>query len=320
MGGVTSAQPLNSAYVSQIFYGLIEPIRRGEDMISRAIGTVTLIMLCIAASTVSIYGQNAIESYDIVYRNLNGRELMLDISRPQPEGVARPAIVFLCGNGWGYDKSINRGQFSYALDLAVANGYVGVTVDYSSTRENLYHRPVGIFPAQVHDVKSAVRFLKANAKKFDIDPSRIGVVGFSSGANLALMLAFTRTTDGLEGVDDYLQYSSAVQAVVNFSAATDLVSWNMEPYVSAYIGGSLESKPDLFKKASPVVYVHPGTPPVLTIHGDSDTAVPPEQAFLLDRKMREVGAPHTLVIKADYRHTFDFDAKVWDFLDNALKN
>jgi acetyl esterase/lipase len=276
-------------------------------------------MFCLATSTILIYGQNAIESYDIVYRNVNGRELMLDISGPQPEGVARPAVVFLCGNGWGYDKSINRGQFSYALDLAVANGYVGVTVDYSSTVETLYHRPLGIFPAQVYDVKSAVRFLRANAKKFDIDPSRIGVVGFSSGANLALMLAFTRTTDGLEGVDDYLQYSSAVQAVVNFSAATDLVSWNMEPYVSAYIGGSLESKAELFKKASPVEYIWSGTPPVLTIHGDSDTAVLPEQAFLLDRRMREVGAPHTLIIKPGYSHAFDFNETVWDFLDKALK-
>jgi acetyl esterase/lipase len=289
-------------------------------MTTRVFTTVAFVMSCIATSAVSLYGQNGIESYDIVYRNVNGRELMLDISRPLPEGVARPAIVFLCGNGWGYDKSINRGQFSYALDLAVAKGYVGVTVDYSSTVENLYHRALGIFPAQVYDVKSAVRFLRANAKKFDIDPSRIGVVGFSSGANLALMLAFTRTTDGLDGVDDYLQYSSAVQAVVNFSAATDLVSWNMEPYVSAYIGGSLESQPELFRKASPVEYIRPGTPPVLTIHGDSDTAVLPEQAFLLDRKMREVGAPHTLIIKAGYRHSFDFDETVWDFLDKALKN
>jgi acetyl esterase/lipase len=289
-------------------------------MTTRAFTAVVFVMSCIAISTVSIYGQNAIEAYDLVYRNANGRELMLDISRPQPEGIGRPAIVFLCGNGWGYDKSINRGQFSYALDLAVANGYVGVTVDYSSVVENFYHRALGIFPAQVYDVKGAIRFLRANAKKFDIDPSRIGVVGFSSGANLALMLAFTRPTDGLEGVDDYLQYSSAVQAVVNFSAATDLVSWNMEPYVSAYIGGSLESQPELFRKASPVEYIRPGTPPVLTIHGDSDTAVLPEQAFLLDRKMREVGVPHTLIIKAGYRHAFDFDETVWDFLGKALKN
>jgi hypothetical protein len=139
-----------------------------------------------AVSAVAVNAQNANESYDIVYRNTNGRELMLDISRPLSEGVARPAIVFLCGNGWGYDKSINREQFSYALDLAVANGYIGVTVDYSSTVENPYHRALGIFPSQVYDVKSAIRFLRANAKRFDIDPSRIGVVGFSSGAILRL--------------------------------------------------------------------------------------------------------------------------------------
>src|SRR4030042_996460 len=117
-------------------------------MITRAITAGAFVMSCIATPT-AIFGQNAIEAYDIVYRNANGRELMLDISRPQPEGIDRPAIVYLCGNGWGYDKSINRGQFSYALDLAVANGYVGVTVDYSSAVENLYHRALGTFPEQV---------------------------------------------------------------------------------------------------------------------------------------------------------------------------
>jgi acetyl esterase/lipase len=287
-------------------------------MITRVSAAVAFVMSCIGISAVALYAQNANELYDIVYRNTNGRELMLDISRPQPEGVARPAIVFLCGNGWGYDKSINREQFSFALDLAVANGYVGVTVDYSSTVENPYHRALGIFPWQVYDVKSAIRFLRANAKSFDIDPSRIGVVGFSSGANLALMLAFTRPTDGLEGVDDYLQYSSAVQAVVNFSAVSDLVSWDLEPYVSAYIGGSLDSRPELFRRASPVEYIWPGTPPVLTIHGDKDAAVLPEQAFLLDRKMKEVGARHTLIMRAGYGHGFDFDETVWNFLDKVL--
>jgi hypothetical protein len=74
-------------------------------MTTRVFTTVVFVMSCIATSAVSLYGQNAIESYDIVYRNVNGRELMLDISRPLPEGVARPAIVFLGGHGWGYDKS-----------------------------------------------------------------------------------------------------------------------------------------------------------------------------------------------------------------------
>jgi dienelactone hydrolase len=142
--------------------------------------------------------------------------------RPQPVGVAKPAVVFLCGNAWGYDKTLNRERFWYALDLANQKGYVGVTVDYSASVKNSNRRPVGIFPAQVHDVKSAIRFLRVNAARYDIDPARIGVVGFSSGGNLALLLGLTVPADGLEGQGDNLQYFSAVQAVVNLAGATDL--------------------------------------------------------------------------------------------------
>jgi acetyl esterase/lipase len=293
---------------------------RGVNMRNQPIRYFSTIVTYLFFSSISIFCQNTIESYDIVYKKINGKELLLDISQPKPEGVIKPAIVFLCGNGWGYDKSINRGQFSYALDLAVEHGYIGVTVDCSSTVENMYHIPQGIFPEQIYDAKSAIRFLRANANKYDIDPQRIGVVGFSSGANLALMLAFTRPTDGLEGKDDNMQYSSAIQAVVNFSAATDLVSWNREPYVSAYIGGSLSSKIELFRKASPINYIREGLPPVLTIHGDSDISVPVKQAYILDEKMKEVNAPHTLVIKPGYGHAFDFDETIWKYLDQKLKN
>ena len=79
---------------------------------------------------------DAIETDSVAYRKVNGRELCLDIKIPKPDGTAKPAVVFLCGNGWGY-YNIDRGQFSYDLDLAVEKGYVGVTVDYSSVKEHI---------------------------------------------------------------------------------------------------------------------------------------------------------------------------------------
>jgi acetyl esterase/lipase len=275
--------------------------------------------LVLLASVASLHGQTAIEMYGVTYRTVNGRELQMDIQRPQPEGVPKPAVVFLCGNGWGYEKAYSREQFWYALDLAAAKGYVAATVDYSSTVENSNRRAIGAFPAQVHDVKSAIRFLRANAGKLDIDAKHIAVVGFSSGGNLALLLGLTQPSDGLEGADEYSAYSSAVQAVVNFSGATDLARWNREPYVSAYLGGTLQGRPEQYKKASPLTYVRPGTPPVLTIHGEKDTAVLPDQAELLDARMKEVGAPHTLIIKPGLGHDFGFDQAVWDFLAKTLK-
>jgi dipeptidyl aminopeptidase/acylaminoacyl peptidase len=136
---------------------------------------------------------------------------------------------------------------------------------------------------------------------------------------LALLLGLTAAADGLEGQDDNLQYSSTVQAVVNLAGATDLVSWNREPYVSAYLGGSLQAKPEQYKKASPINYVKAGTTPILTIHGDKDISVSPDQALLFDARMKEAGAPHTLIIESGRGHTDELDQTVWDFLEKTLK-
>lgn len=265
-----------------------------------------------------MWAQTDIENYGVAYRTVDGKELQMDIQRPQPAGVPKPVIVFLCGNGWGYERTINREYFWYALDLANQNGYVAVTVDYTSSAQNTNDRPIGIFPCQIHDVKSAIRFLKANAGQYDIDPARIGVIGFSSGANLALLLALTVPADGLEGQDDYSQFSSSVQAVVNLSGVTDLASWNREPFVSAYLGGSLQAKPEQYKRASPINYVKPGMAPVLTIHGGKDTVVPPDQALSFDARMKEAGASHTLIFKNDLAHNDEIGKDVWDFLNKYL--
>jgi acetyl esterase/lipase len=280
---------------------------------------IACLSIILFISVASLQAQTNVEAYGVTYKIIGGKELQMDIQRPQPVGVPKPAVVFLCGNGWGYDRTLNREGFWYALDLANEKGYVAATVDYSSSVQNNNGRPIGIFPAQIYDVKSAIRFLRANAKQYDIDPARIAVIGFSSGGNLALLLGLTVPADGLEGQDDNLQYSSSVQAVVNLSGATDLVSWNKEPYVSAYLGGSLQEKPEQYKRASPINYVKPGMAPILTIHGDKDTSVSPDQALLLDARMKEAGAPHTLVIESGRGHTDEIDQTVWDFLDKALK-
>ncbi len=273
----------------------------------------------LSISVASLQAQSYVEMYGVTYRNISGRELQMDIQKPQPVGIPKPAVVFLCGNGFGYYRTLNREQFWYALDLANEHGYVAITVDYSSSMQNSNGRPIGTFPAQIYDVKSAIRFLRANASEYDIDPTRITVVGFSSGGSLALLLGLTVPADGLEGQDDNLQYSSSVKAVVNLSGPTDFVSLSKEPYVIAYLGGSLQANPEQYKAASPINYVKSGTPPVLTMHGQNDTFVSPDQARILDARMKEVGATHTLIIKKGLGHTYDIDQNVWDFLEKALK-
>ncbi len=281
------------------------------------------LLLAASVATLAATAPGAARTDGVVYRTVDGKSLLLDVEQPQPIGVAKPAVVFLCGNGWGYTSTYDRTEFSSGLDLAAARGYVGVTVDYSSTRPNTNGRPTGTFPAQLYDVKSAIRFLRANARRFDIDADRIAVVGHSSGGNLALMLALTRPSDGLEGTDDYDGYSSAVQAAVNFAGPTELASdYAATPEVdAAYVGGTPQAVPDKYRAASPVTYARPDAPPVLTIHGDKDTASFVQQALLLDDRMRSVGGSHTLIIRRGAGH-FDFtlaDPDLWSFLAQTLK-
>ena len=280
---------------------------------------IATLLVVLSTFATTAWPQDNVEIYGVTYKKVDGKELQMDIQKPEPVGLPKPVVVFLCGNGWGYERTINREYFWYALDLANQNGYVAVTVDYSASTQNSNNRPIGTFPCQIYDVKSAIRFLKANAKEYDIDPTRVGVVGFSSGANLALLLALTDPADGLEGQDDYPQFTSSVQAVVNLSGVTDLTLWNREPYVSAYLGGPLQAKSDLYRKASPINYAKPGMAPVLTIHGEKDTVVPADQARLFDARMKEAGAPHTLIIKRDLAHVDEIGQDVWDFLNKFLK-
>jgi acetyl esterase/lipase len=204
-------------------------------------------------------------------------------------------------------------------------GYVAVTIDYRQTSIKEGGRAKYRFPDQVHDAKCAVRWLRANAKKYHVDPENIGVAGFSSGGYLALMLGLTRPSDGLEGSCGYADYSSRVQAVVSSAGPTELTSCYYgcpedSDAIATFIGGSPQQMAVEYDRASPVSYVHRDSPPILTVHGDLDKDVPVEQAFLLDRRMKELGASHTLIIRKNEGHNdFTAEPEVFEFFDKYLK-
>jgi dipeptidyl aminopeptidase/acylaminoacyl peptidase len=246
---------------------------------------------------------------DITYCKVGDVELKLNLARPAKGMGPFPAFVFIQWSGMG------RRTWRMEIREAAKRGYVAVVIDYR-------HWAWGSFPAQVHDVKCVVRWLRANARKYKIDPNRIGALGWSAGGYLALMLGLTQPSDGLEGECGNLKYSSRVQAVVNLAGISDLISYyksNKTNFLVDSVKGSPEEAPNLHKKASPLTYVRENSPPVLSFHGNEDNKVSIEQPELLDAKMKEMGAPHTLIILKGTGHAVLVDDNVWNFFDEHLK-
>jgi acetyl esterase/lipase len=255
---------------------------------------------------------------DVVYGKGGDTELKLDIAYPKQGEGPFPALVFIFGGGWIAGV---RQQYSYEIVEAAEKGYVALTIDYRLLVEKENGKPKYPFPAQVHDGKCAVRWLRANATTYKIDPDHIGVVGYSVGAHLALMLGLTDVSGNLEGECGQLDYSSRVQAVVSLSGFSDLVYWdNVAPggFIE-FLGGTFEEVPEQYIAASPVNHVSKDDPPVLSIHGEEDMMVPVKQAKLLDAKMKEVGASHILLIIKGVGHVALVNDTVWNFLDEHLK-
>ena len=266
---------------------------------------------------------------NITYGKAGDTELKLDLARPQGDGPF-PAIVFIHGGGWsGGNRQGYRGQ----IQEAAKRGYVAVTISYrlmqfdQAKKETTTATP--IFPAQIHDAKAAIRWLRANAKKYHINPDRIGVTGGSAGGHLSLLVGLTDPASNLEGDSGNPEQSSRVQAVVNVFGPTEMVGCYEKSSVAwifrLFMGGTPSEAAERYKAASPVTYVSKDDPPVLTLHGDQDALVPVEQAKLLDEKMKAAGASHALMIFQGQGHGFsgEHDKKAWEatweFFDRHLK-
>jgi acetyl esterase/lipase len=181
-------------------------------------------------------------------------------------------------------------------------GYVTVTVQYRLA-------PQHHFPAQLHDAKCAVRWLRANADRYQVDPERIGVLGGSAGGHLALLVGLTEPRDGLEGEGGHPEQSSKVQAIINMMGPTDLSrpGWPeiTEKMIVELLGSSRDQAPSAYRSASPASYVRRGAPPVLTLHGTKDPIIPYEQAQLLHASLRSAGAVTWLEPMRDKGHGGD---------------
>ena len=220
---------------------------------------------------------------DLPYVEGGHEQQRLDLYLPEKADARRPLVVWVHGGGW----EAGRKEDSPAQWL-VGKGYAVASINYRLSQH-------AVFPAQIQDCKAAIRWLRANAAKYGLDPNRVGVAGDSAGGHLVALLGTTDGAKELEGSQGNLDQSSRVQAVVDFYGPTDFVSW--DPRFSNYayavitrlIGGPPHENKEKARKASSVAYVNKDSAPFLILHGDKDGIVPLAQSRELAEALKKAG-------------------------------
>jgi acetyl esterase/lipase len=257
--------------------------------------------LCLFALGLSLksgYASQVIR--DVPYCTGGGNQLTMDIYIPdeiKPRPL--PVAMYIHGGGWATGSKDNGDWMQPVLDTLVARGYLAVSINYRLA-------PPSLFPAFLEDAKCAVRFLRANAAAYQIDPNRIGVWGHSAGGHIASMVGLTDASAGFEGTGGYANVSSRVQAVVDIAGPADLTVASEFLYPSSILD-SFGVFPDpnslLLQSASPVNYPTSEDPPFLIIHGDRDITVQPAQSQRLYDRMGAAGVTATLIIVSNADHS-----------------
>jgi acetyl esterase/lipase len=230
-----------------------------------------------------------VEERGIHYATVDGHELLLDIHRPaERAGEPAPCVIYVHGGGWNSGSREDSPNY-----LLAESGFVTISIDYRLT-------DIAAFPAQIHDVKSAIRWVRANAGELGIHPDRIGIWGHSAGGHLALLAAVTADDPALEGEVGITGVSSAVRAVIAGCTRTEMmIDWYaaegrafpepVDESLSALFGGPRHEQEDVAQWASPFWHLRLGLPPTLMMHGTEDETVPISQARAFVSRSRAMG-------------------------------
>lgn len=283
------------------------------------IGLAAIFFLSIGAGMAAGDEPKVKEEKDIVYTKAGGVELKLDVASPSKGDGPFPAVIVIHGGAWrgGNKKDVGR-----VLNEFAGRGYVAISPQYRFC-------PKDVFPAQLHDVKAAVRWAKSHAKERKIDADRMGAIGFSAGGHLALMLGVTGPADGLEGDASAGAPDTRIRAVVNYFGPTDLGAKDIPevsiPLVRDFLGATAIDRPDLAAKASPRTYITKDDAPILTFQGTKDPLVPHTQAVELADAMTAAGVPGRVELMVGAGHGWGGDelghtlTETFGFFDRHLK-
>lgn len=277
---------------------------------------VVMLALCVRACLADA-GDFLVER-DVPYLG-EGRAEKADLYLPMGGDLAtRPAVVDIHGGGWAGGDKADRREVNICTNLA-ANGYVAMSVNYALQVKN----GPPVWPRNLQDCKTAVRWLRANAARLRVDPGRIGAIGGSAGGHLAAMVGVTGPEAGLDPAGPHGEQPCNVQGVVDLYGP---VLW-MQKRDLAMIGKGLAEAPELYRLASPLSHLDKGDPPILIIHGTADKTVDVGQSRTFAAELAKVGIEHQLVIVEGAPHTFHLQPKEMDlrstvigFFDRHLKN
>ncbi|MCY3742333.1 MAG: alpha/beta hydrolase [Candidatus Poribacteria bacterium] len=282
----------------------------------------TLVLAQRRRSTEAMKVPEGITAYrDIAYVTDGHERQKLDLYVPDT-GKNLPLVIWVHGGAW------RGGNKKHYVPMAYLNaGYAGASINYRLSQH-------AIFPAQIEDVKAAVRWLRANAETYCLDPNRFAAWGSSAGGHLVAMLGTTGDVEAFE-VGENLEVSSRVQGVVDYYGPTDflqmdahrlpegLVHDTPDSPESQLVGGPIQEHKDRVAKANPITYVSADDPPFLIIHGDQDKLVPYHQSVLLKDALEKAGVSVTFYRVEGGGHGWFRDPKVPEltkvFLEQHLK-
>jgi acetyl esterase/lipase len=265
--------------------------------------------------------ENILFESGIEYANPDSQHLQVNIARPKKFGHLLPCV--LCIHGGGF-RAGNRDSYNPLLIKLADRGYVAVAASYRLA-------PKYQFPAAILDVKAAVRWLKANAPTYQIDPDRIGVTGDSAGGHLAQVLGVTADVKQFEGDEGNYAQSTRVACVVNKYGPSDFTksygkSVDAAEVLPLWLGGSLETAREKHVVSSPLNWVTPSAAPTLILHGTDDKYVAHEQGLWMRDRLKSCGVHVEMLTLEGAGHGFKgtdaekAEAAMFAFFDNELKN
>ena len=210
-----------------------------------------------------------------------------------PAGQKAPALILIHGGGFNDGDKRRYREINFGTNAA-KRGYLAMSINYKLRKS----KGQVTWPQCIYDVKEAVRWLKLNADKYQIDPERIGALGGSAGGNLAFMLATTGPEDGFEGEGTRTNISTKIACGVDFYGAVDLMTYKSDrarpdtnkPEMAMFNKTKAEA-PDLYRRGSPTSYIRTNVAPLLMVHGTGDSTVLPNQSQILRSKLIEAGLP-----------------------------